>query len=115
MAPCHAHNLISSSGNFCDRFVAFLRSSTFKPKKEQGLCKILCYGKIIWYSLKHLRKLENKNINKHQAKYLQNISVKLEYKDIDLIFSISSNCRVTDIPKYFVLKDTTLSSIVKLL
>ena len=69
MAPCHAHNLISSSGNFCDHFVAFLSSSTFKPKKEQALCKIWCYGKIILqYSLKHLRKLENKNINKHQTK-----------------------------------------------
>ena len=104
MAPGHPDNLISSSGNLFDRFLAFLRSSTFKPKKEEALCKILCYGKVIlYYSLKHLRKLENKNINKHQTKYLQSISVKLEYKDIDLIFSISNNCRVTDIPKYFVL------------
>ena len=46
---------------------------------------------------------------------LQSISVKLEYKDIDLIFSISNNCRVAAIPKYFVLKDTTLRLIVKLL
>ena len=47
MAPGQADNLISSSGNLFDRFLAFLRSSTFKPKKEQALCKILCYGKII--------------------------------------------------------------------
>ena len=40
MASGHAHKLISSSGNCCDRFLAFLRSSTFKPKKEQALCKI---------------------------------------------------------------------------
>ena len=32
-----------------------------------------------------------------------------------LIFSISNNFRVTAIPKYFVLKDKTLSLIVKLL
>ena len=109
MAPGHADNLISSSGNLFDRFLAFLRSSTFKPKKEQALCKIQCYGKIVFlHSRKHLIKIENKNINKHQIKYLESISVKLEYKYIDLIFSISNNCRVTDISKYFVLKDTTL-------
>ena len=40
MATRHAHNLISSNKNFCDRFLAFLCSSTFKPKKtsiEQNL------------------------------------------------------------------------------
>ena len=33
MAPGHAGNLILSSGNLCDRFLAFPRSSTFKPKR----------------------------------------------------------------------------------
>lgn len=39
MTPGHAQNLISSSGNFCECFLAFLCPSTFKPKKEQALCK----------------------------------------------------------------------------
>ena len=34
IAPGHAHNLISSSENLCDRFLAFLCPSTFKRKKE---------------------------------------------------------------------------------
>ena len=33
MAPGHADDLISSSGNFCEHFFAFPRSSTFKPKR----------------------------------------------------------------------------------
>ena len=33
MAPCHAGNLILSSEDLCDRFLAFPRSSTFKPKR----------------------------------------------------------------------------------
>ena len=72
----HAHNLVSCSGNFCDRFLVFLRSSTFKPKREQALCKIQCYRKIILqHSLKHLRKLENKNINNHKTKYFLKIQL----------------------------------------
>ena len=39
MTPGHADNLILPSGNFCDRFLAFVRSSTFKHNKEQALCK----------------------------------------------------------------------------
>ena len=36
MASGDAHNLNSSSENFCDFFLAFLDPSTFKPKKEQA-------------------------------------------------------------------------------
>ena len=39
IASGHAHNLILSIENLCDRFLAFLCPSTFKRKKE-ALCKI---------------------------------------------------------------------------
>ena len=40
MTPGHAHNLISSSGNFYDSFLAFLCSSTSKPKKNNHCTKL---------------------------------------------------------------------------
>ena len=39
------HNLISASGNFCDHFVAFLRSSTFKKRKRTNIVQNLVLRK----------------------------------------------------------------------
>ena len=44
MTPGHAHNLISSSGNLCDHFLFLMRSSNWKPKKEQDLVQNL----VLW-------------------------------------------------------------------
>ena len=43
--PGHAHNPVSSSGNFCDRFLAFLHSSTFKTKKRTSIVQNLVLRK----------------------------------------------------------------------
>ena len=45
MFPRDTHNLISASGNFCDHFVAFLRSSTFKKRKRTNIVQNLVLRK----------------------------------------------------------------------
>ena len=69
MAPGHDYNLISSSKNFCDRFLAFLRPSTFKSKKNKDSVNLVLRKDNVIIFIKTFKKTKK---SKYQQALKQN-------------------------------------------
>ena len=69
MAPGHAHILISPSENFWDRFLAFLRPSSFKSKKNKDCVNLVLRKDNVITFIKTFKKTKN---SKYQQAVKQN-------------------------------------------